>query len=621
LTSQLEEKPGGATRRPAAWRKGASLALVASLMLTAAPVALHAEASNAELAKEIAELKAQIREMRGAMASQKRVVEKVRVIASRRVAPAPAAAGGYPALPAGSVPAFVTASKQLQFGSLTITPGGFFEAASVFRSRTVQADINTPWNSIPFGPQAGTREFRFTSRASRVAALVEAQVTPTFLLSGYGELDFQGSGVNSNENQSNSFVPRIRNLYAAMDMTDYGVHVLAGQNWSLATMNSKGITPRNEVTPPGIDAGYVPGFVYKRQPQIRLTKDFGGKLWLSVSAEQPQTTYSGCVSGVNGTTLTAGTALNPVTGAPLTNSVTCQLPGVGILNGTTSTVGTATGGQSITNFSLNHVPDVIGKAAYEARVGERDIHLEGFGLYRDIYDRVAYSTPLAAYSPQATNRDATGYGVGGGVIAALLPRKLDFQASTLYGRGVGSYGTSQLPDSTFGPTGAGSPITTLALLGGLVAHVTPSIDLYAFGGEEVAQPKYYTTNNAGASFATVGYGTPNANNTGCFNTITATSGIAPGNSLCTGNTKRIWQLTGGMWDRLYKGSFGEVRVGVQYSYTERELFSGNGVYAGTGTGSGGTVSAVGTLYGPGHFASPKQNENIVMTSLRYYPFQ
>ena len=588
-------------------------------MFSCAPVALRAETSNAELAKEIAELKAQIREMRGAMATQKRVVEKVKVIASRRVAPV-AAAPAPSALPAGSVPAFVTADKRLQFGALTITPGGFVEAASVFRSRTVQGDINTPWNSIPFGPQAGTREFRFTSRATRIAGLIETPITPTFLLSGYGEFDFQGSGVNSNENQSNSFVPRIRNLYAGLDLNDYGFHVLAGQNWSLATMNSKGITPRNEVTTPGIDAGYMPGFVYKRQPQIRLTKDFGGKLWLSVSAEQPQTTYSGCTAGVNGTTLAAGTALNPMTGAPLANGVTCQVPGTGILNGTTSSVaGSAT--SAITNFSLNHIPDVIGKAAYEARLGERDIHFEGFGIYRDIYDRVAYQTPLAAYSPMATNRDATGVGVGGGVIAAILPRQLDFQVSTLYGRGVGSYGASQLPDATFGLTGAGTPITTLALLGGFTAHVTPAIDLYAFGGEDVAQPKYYTTNNAGAPFATVGYGTPNANNTGCYNTITATSGIAPGNSLCTGNTKRIWQLTGGMWDKLYKGSFGEVRVGVQYSYTERELFSGNGTYAGTGTGSGGTVSAAGTLYGPGHFASPKQNESIVMTSLRYYPFQ
>ena len=63
-----------------------------------------------------------------------------------------------------------------------------------------------------------------------------------------------------------------------------------------------------------------------------------------------------------------------------------------------------------------------------------------------------------------------------------------------------------------------------------------------------------------------------------------------------------------MCDKIYKGSFGEVRVGVQYSYIERELFQGNG------------GSAIPSATAPLNFA-PKQNENTVMTSLRYYPFQ
>ena len=607
----------------ARWRRATFIGLAGALLAQAGATTASADPSLAEIAAEIQALKAENRQikaenqkMKAAIASiggqTHRTSEKLRGVASRveHVAATPTA----PALPAGAIPAFVTANKQLQFGALTITPGGFFAAESVFRSRTVQADINTPWQSIPFGPQAGTNEFRFSSRATRLAGLIEAPIAPSLLVSGYGEFDFQGSAVNSTENQTDSFVPRIRNLYAALDFTDYGFHVLAGQNWSLATLNSKGITPRNEVTPPSIDSGYVPGFIFKRQPQIRITKDFGQKLWLSLSAEEPQTTYSGCGAGVNATNVpvgNTGTNNGGTAAAPIGSLVTCQLPGVGILNGATSTAGT-----NITNFSLNHVPDVIGKAAYELTVGERDVHFEGFGMYRDLYDRDEYATQ-ATISQLAQNHNTTGFGVGGGVIAALLPRKLDVQASTLYGRGVGSYGVSQFSDATFNPNGSAAPITTLALLGGLTAHVTPSIDVYGFAGEEVAQPKYFGTNAAGTNFTGFGYGLPTANNSECFNTTTtATTGAGPGFSTattCQGNTKRVFQLTGGMWDKLYRGSFGEVRVGVQYSYTERQLFSGNGFT------TGGTAAAP-TQFGPNPRA-PTQNEHIVFTSLRYYPFQ
>ena len=572
--------------------------LAATLLLSCAPAALHAEPSDKDekirkLETMMLQMQSQIRSLKSAVGEERvegrRTREKVREVASK---------GGYalPApgmvIPAGAVPAFLTADKKLQFGALTITPGGFVAAESVFRSRTEQADIGSQYQGIPFGPQAGTNEFRFSARQSRIAALVEAPITPSLLASAYGEFDFLGSGVTSNSNESNSFVPRIRHLYGTLDFADYGVHVLAGQTWSLATLNSKGITPRNEVTPPTIDAQYVPGFVWKRQPQIRLTKDFGKKFWVSVSAEEAQNTITGCTAGVNGTTGIPTTVNGNVTN--VTNAgVTCDLTGNNNLN-------------NITNFSIDHLPDAIGKAAYEAKLADRDIHIEGFGMYRDLYDRVAQTTPLNTSLATATNHDVTGYGFGGSVIAAVIPKKLDFQASVMSGKGIGSYGTAQFTDATFSPNGALSPIHETMLLGGLTAHVTPAIDVYAFGGEEVVQPDYFNTNVPGTAFTGFGYGLPNANNTGCFNTSIATSTT---NTTCGGSAKRVWQLTGGMWDKIYKGSFGEVRVGLQYSYTQRELFSGNG------------SSVVGGVAQNPLTSSPHQNESTVLTSFRYYPFQ
>jgi len=56
------------------------------------------------------------------------------------------------------------------------------------------------------------------------------------------------------------------------------------------------------------------------------------------------------------------------------------------------------------------------------------------------------------------------------------------------------------------------------------------------------------------------------------------------------------QLAGGFWDKVYQGSYGQVRVGVQYSYTELTAFSGM---------TGG---------------QPKTNDSMIFTSFRYYPF-
>jgi len=39
----------------------------------------------------------------------------------------------------------------LHYKGITITPGGFLAAETVWRQRATASDINTPFNSIPFG--------------------------------------------------------------------------------------------------------------------------------------------------------------------------------------------------------------------------------------------------------------------------------------------------------------------------------------------------------------------------------------------------------------------------------------------------------------------------------------
>ena len=186
----------------------------------------------------------------------------------------------------------------LYFKGIRITPGGFLEAAAVYREHNLGNDVSTGLNAIPF-PQTRAghlEEYRFTPRQSRVSALVEGQPNRDVLLSMYGEFDFQGAAQSANSNETNSYNPRIRHLYGTIDWKDSGWHLLAGQSFSLVTLNSNGITPRNEVTPLTIDGQYSVGFTWTRQPGVRLTKDlFDKSLWVAVSAENPQTTFSGTV--------------------------------------------------------------------------------------------------------------------------------------------------------------------------------------------------------------------------------------------------------------------------------------------------------------------------------------
>ena len=103
----------------------------------------------------------------------------------------------------------------IHYKGVTLTPGGFIAAETVTRQRATGSDINTPFNGIPYPGNALSNVFEnnFTARQSRLALLAESKVGST-KLTGYWEADFLGTGVTSNNRQSNSYVFRQRVLYA-----------------------------------------------------------------------------------------------------------------------------------------------------------------------------------------------------------------------------------------------------------------------------------------------------------------------------------------------------------------------------------------------------------------------
>lgn len=174
-----------------------------------------------------------------------------------------------------------------------------------------------------------------------------------------------------------------------------------------------------------------------------------------------------------------------------------------------------------------------------------------------------------------------------------MPKTLDVQGSFLTGSGIGRYGAGGLPDFTLMPSGKIAVIgETMFLVGGTV-HATPDLDLYLFYGQEQDSSKAF--NAAGSHF---GYGNPFFVNTGCLSEVLNGTTAAT----CTGNVKTVDQVTAGVWDKVYSGPFGYVRVGLQYSHTELDAFAGEG------------ASAV-----PGSLA-PHSQDDMVFTSFRYYPF-
>jgi hypothetical protein len=450
---------------------------------------------------------------------------------------------------------------KVHYKGVTLTVGGFAAAESVYRSKNEEADIGSSFAKIPFSnnPVSHTAEERFTARQSRLSLLAEGDISPDTHAAFYSEFDFLAGPQTANSNESNSFSPRIRNVYGTLDMGN--VEVLAGQNWSLTTMNTKGITPRNELTPTTIDAQYVVGFTWARQPQLRITDSFANKqIWAAVSLENPQTVIGSAATGTTGGTSVSG--LTVTTGEASTSQF-----------------------DSANTLTLNHIPDVVGKLAFEPDIGgSRPIHAEVYGIYRSYYDRVNVTGANVLGLPVgASNQDTSGGGIGGGVTWTVVPKFLDLQASALTGRGIGRYGSGSLSDAIVAPNGSLKPIPETMYLFGGTLHATPGLDLYLYYGSEKENAVTATIGGKG-----YGYGSSTASNLGL---ACATEGAT-----CAPDLQQETQWSGGLWDKIYTGPFGQVRVGLQYSYTQLTGFAG---------AAGG---------------APKTNDNMIFTSFRYYPF-
>ena len=252
-----------------------------------------------------------------------------------------------------------------------------------------------------------------------------------------------------------------------------------------------------------------------------------------------------------------------------------------------------------TGYSVNKTPDFIVKAAAEPGWG----HYELFGVIGTFRACVfpCFGAAASATCPTpasgAFNDTRTGGGVGVNARAPVFGKYGDFGIHVLGGDGVGRYDSAQLADVTARPGGTLAPIRGGQALGTLEFHATPKLDVYIDYGAEYAYRTWY-----GISGASVGYGSPFFNNSGCGTEVTPANPNTPNGTpaTCNGDVRNIQEGTIGFWHRPYKGSKGTLAWGLQYSYFVKNTWSGNS----------NTPGAVG--------AQPKAIDNMFWTSFRYY---
>jgi len=497
----------------------------------------------------------------------------------------------------------------IHYKGVLIQPTAIVMAETVVRSRALNAETSTPFNSTPYmnTPQAFTSEFNATARQSRLALNLLAP-TSWGKMGGYFETDFLGAGTTSNDNQTNSYLLRIREALAYASVNS-GFTVSAGQMFTLATEVKKGINPGPgaENLPQTIDPQYHVGFTFLRQYGARFAYSPNPKYAAAISIEQPQTILAG------------------TTNAPATFFFGNQGSASGLFNSTGN-------GSTAQNYSTNVAPDVIVKFAADPGLG----HYEIGGIARFFRDRYYPTLPFStAAAPAVATSGTNDTVIGGGFFAsAKVPVKkyADVALKITQGDGTARYTSSNLGDVTVKPNGTLEPLRSSTGLFEVDGHVGKKLDIIGIAGGEYLQRTVYTTTLTSATGVATTYFTgyapllsksvftPATGTTAATTVVTAgesdgacntelppsaNSGYAPvTDTPCSGHTRAILEGTGGFVYRFYNSpAKGRLQFSILYSYLTKEAWTGL---------SSATVTATTTP------VNPKATNNMVFTSFRYY---
>lgn len=437
----------------------------------------------------------------------------------------------------------IASPDAINYHGITISPHGSFVAAeTVWRQGATGGGLNTPFTGVPLNSSAASQlsEFNASGRQSRIALKATGDAG-NMRLTGYYEMDWLSAGTTSNNNQSNSYTLRQRQIWGQAALKS-GWTFTGGQMWSLVAETTKGLENGTEILPSSIDPQYMAGFVWNRQFGFRVTKNLGKKVWFGASAENDQMLVSG-------------------NSLPSNELIGSNGTGGGLYNNQAT-------------YSFNLAPEMVAKMAFEPGWG----HWELFGVARFFHDRI-YPTGGSPY-----NDSTVGGGIGGGFRAPLGSKNITIGFKGLYGDGTGRMGSSTIADVTLHPDGQIAPLHTFSGISTVEANLNKRLMVYLNYGGDYAARRYFGTSGEG-------YGSPYTTMTGCT-TETSPSGpfvsgapITPSN--CKGNTKDVQEFSAGDWYDFYNGGKGRLRFGLQYANFRRDLWSGMGGTTNPGGGAKG----------------------------------
>jgi len=333
-------------------------------------------------------------------------------------APLPAVSLAQPATASPKPPADEVSPLQIHLGSAYITPVGFMDFTSVWRSKNNGSGIGTNFAGIPYSPttfQDNLSEFRLSMQNSRIGFRVDALVKGSHVI-GYMESDYLGNNPGNVAVSSNSNTLRSR-LYW-VDVRKSKLEVLGGQTWSLVTPGRTGISPL-----PGdlfytqnIDVNYQLGLAWGRIPELRVVFHPTKTVAIAGALDSPEQ-YIGGSSG--GSLIVLPAALNTTYSSELNN-----------------------GGNTLA--VPNVAPDVIAKVAFDPN---KRVHFEVGGVERNFKVWNPPTNVLPGQAPSLTGKIFTATGGAGFVNANVEVYKgLRLVTNNFGGDGGGRYIFGQAPD-------------------------------------------------------------------------------------------------------------------------------------------------------------------------------
>jgi hypothetical protein len=396
-----------------------------------------------------------------------------------------------------------TSPLAIHIGDADLLLGGFIDATAIRRDANAGSGLGTSFGTIPFPDtvQGHMNDTQFSAQNSRLTLAVTGKHGPVDLKAAL-EVDFLGNAPNGLNVTTNSNTLRMRVFWG--QIRHGGFEFLAGQAWSLMTPNRNQLSPETADVFFGqtVDPNYQTGLTWGRTMQFRLTTHPNDIVTAAVSIENPE-----------------------------------QYVGSGVKLPAAFPSGEVDAGSSV-NDVPNPFPDIIGKVAFDPKVGRTHQHIDAALLVR--------SFKTYNLSSDATFKNTA---TGGEVNVAIEPTPLvRLVATGFLSSGGGRYlANTNLPDFIVNPDASLTLVNTRSYLIGTEIQAHRNTGLYTYYSD-VHADRAVTSDVDGSA---IGFGVPGS----------------------TAANERIGELTAGVTQTFFSDpKIGGVQFMVQYSHVHRAPF-------------------------------------------------